>query len=190
MHMCELTHFSCVWLWDPMDCSPPGSPVLGILQARILEWVAMFSSKGSSWPRDRTHISYVSCIGRQIFYWRLCRFFNAIPLKMSMAFFTGSRTDNFKMCMRTQKTWNNQNNIEKGEQCWRSQILPDFTLHYKATVIKTVEYWHKPYTYVNGTEYTVPKSTRINHSSKLSHCNFIRLLLIRKKFHLEQPRSH
>ena len=120
MHMCELTHFSCVWLWDPMDCSPPGSPVLGILQARILEWVAMFSSKGSSWPRDRTHISYVSCIGRQIFYWRLCRFFNAIPLKMSTAFFTGTRTDNFKMCMRTQKTLNNQNNIEKGEQCWRS----------------------------------------------------------------------
>ena len=44
---------------------PPGSSVHGILQARILEWVAMPSSRGSSWPRDRT---CVSCIGRQILY--------------------------------------------------------------------------------------------------------------------------
>ena len=48
---------SPVRLCDPMDCSPPGSPVYGILQARILEWVAMPSSRGSSRPRDRTHIS-------------------------------------------------------------------------------------------------------------------------------------
>ena len=40
----------------------------GILQARILEWVAMPSSRGSSQPRDRTHVSYVSCIGRQVFF--------------------------------------------------------------------------------------------------------------------------
>ena len=39
-------------LWDPMDCNPPGSSVHGILQARILEWVAMSSSRGSSWCRD------------------------------------------------------------------------------------------------------------------------------------------
>ena len=50
-------------LCDPMDCSPPGSLVHGILQTRILEWVAVPSSRGSSWPRDRTHVSYVSCIG-------------------------------------------------------------------------------------------------------------------------------
>ena len=49
---------------DLMDCGPPGSSIQGILQAKILEWVAMPSSRGSSWPRDRTHISYVSCIGR------------------------------------------------------------------------------------------------------------------------------
>ena len=52
-------------LCDPMDCSPPGSSVHGILQARILEWVAMPSSRGSSQPRDQTHISYISCIGGQ-----------------------------------------------------------------------------------------------------------------------------
>ena len=40
---------------DPMDCSPPGSSVDGILQARILEWVAMPSSGGSSQPRDKTY---------------------------------------------------------------------------------------------------------------------------------------
>ena len=47
---------------NPMDCSPPGSFVYGILQARILEWVAMLSSRASSQPRDRTHISWGSCI--------------------------------------------------------------------------------------------------------------------------------
>ena len=56
-----------------MDCSPPGYRILhGILQARILEWVAMPSSRGSSWPRDQTHNFYVSCIGRWFF---VCLFF-------------------------------------------------------------------------------------------------------------------
>ena len=41
---------------------------MGILQARILEWIAMPSSRGSSWPRDGTHVSCVSCIGRQVLY--------------------------------------------------------------------------------------------------------------------------
>ena len=59
---------SCPTLCDPMDCSPPGSSVHGILQARILEWVAMPSSRGSSQPRDWTGISYVSCIGRRVLY--------------------------------------------------------------------------------------------------------------------------
>ena len=52
---------------DPLDCSPPGSSVHGILQARILEWDSMPSSRGSSQPRDQTPISYASCIGRQFF---------------------------------------------------------------------------------------------------------------------------
>ena len=55
-------------LCDPMNCSPPGSSVHGILYARILEWVAMPSSRGSSQPRDWTHVSYVSCIGRHVLY--------------------------------------------------------------------------------------------------------------------------
>ena len=52
-------------LCDPTDCSPPGSSAHGILQARILEWVAISSSGGSPWPRDQTR---VSCIGRWILY--------------------------------------------------------------------------------------------------------------------------
>ena len=51
-----------------VDCSSPGSSVHGILQARILEWVATPSSRGSYQPRDRTCVSYISCIGRQILY--------------------------------------------------------------------------------------------------------------------------
>ena len=47
----------CPALCNPMDCSPSGSSVHGILQARILEWVAMPSSRGSSQPRDRTRVS-------------------------------------------------------------------------------------------------------------------------------------
>ena len=45
---------SCPTLCNPVDCSPPGSSVHGILQARILEWVAISFSRGSSQPRDRT----------------------------------------------------------------------------------------------------------------------------------------
>ena len=58
----------CPTLCDPMDCSPPGSSVHGILQTKILQWVAMPSSRGASQPRDQTHVSPVSCIGRRILY--------------------------------------------------------------------------------------------------------------------------
>ena len=65
MCVCMLSHTSCVRLFvTPMDCSPPGSSVHGILQARILEWVAVSSSRGSSRPRDPTH---VCCIAGRFF---------------------------------------------------------------------------------------------------------------------------
>ena len=53
---------SCPMLCDPMDCSPPGSSVHGILQARVLECAAISSSRGSSPPKVQTQIS---CIGRR-----------------------------------------------------------------------------------------------------------------------------
>ena len=54
----------CLTLCDPVDCTPPGSSVHGILQARIPEWVAMPSSRGSSPPRNQTHNS---CIAGRFF---------------------------------------------------------------------------------------------------------------------------
>ena len=61
---CTKLLLSCPTLCDAMDCNPPGSSVHGILHARILEWVAKPSSRGSSQPRD--HISSVSCIGKWV----------------------------------------------------------------------------------------------------------------------------
>ena len=59
---------SCLTPCNSMDCSPPGSSVHGVLQARILESVVISSSKGSSQPSNQTHVSYVSNIGRQVLY--------------------------------------------------------------------------------------------------------------------------
>ena len=62
VYTCILNH---VWVCNPMDCSPPISFVHGVFQIRILEWVPISFYRGSSQPRDWTH---VSCIGRQILY--------------------------------------------------------------------------------------------------------------------------
>ena len=51
---------SCPTLCNPMDCSPPGYSVHLILQARILEWIAISFSRGSSWPRDQTWVSRIA----------------------------------------------------------------------------------------------------------------------------------
>ena len=58
----------CPILCHPVDCSLPGSSVHGILQARMLGWVAMPSSSQSSEPSVWTHVSFVSCTGRQVLY--------------------------------------------------------------------------------------------------------------------------
>ena len=57
--VCLVTQ-SCLTVCDPMDCSPPGSSVQGVLQARILEWVVMPSSKGSSQPGNQTQIFHIA----------------------------------------------------------------------------------------------------------------------------------
>ena len=56
-HMCAKSHQSYLTLCNPTDCSPPGSSAYVILQARILEWVAMSSSRGSSWLRVQIRVS-------------------------------------------------------------------------------------------------------------------------------------
>ena len=65
--VCSVTQ-SCPSLCTPLGCSPPVSSVHGISQARILKWIAISSSRGSSWPRDWTWVSCVSCIGRRILH--------------------------------------------------------------------------------------------------------------------------
>ena len=58
---------ACQTLGDPTDCSPPGSSVHGILQARMPAWVAVPSSRGSSRPRDWTQVSHISCMAGGFF---------------------------------------------------------------------------------------------------------------------------
>ena len=58
---------ACLTLCDPMDWSPPGSSVHGILQPKILEWITMPSSRGSSQPRDQTHVSCGSSVAGKFF---------------------------------------------------------------------------------------------------------------------------
>ena len=65
-HSCFVAQF-CPTLWDPLDYSPPCPSVHGIPQARILEGVAIFFSRGSSQPRDQTHVSCVSCMAGGFF---------------------------------------------------------------------------------------------------------------------------
>ena len=75
-----LSYFSCIRLCDPMDCSPPGSSVHGILQTRIQEWVAMPFCRGSSLARDQTLVSMSSTLagmlplappGKPLFYFKI-----------------------------------------------------------------------------------------------------------------------
>ena len=67
MHACVHAQL-CLTLCDPIDCNLPGSSVHGILQTRVLDWVAILSTRGSARPRDQTGVSCVSCIGRQSLY--------------------------------------------------------------------------------------------------------------------------
>ena len=94
---CCLIAKLCLTLCDPMDCSPPGSFVHGISQARILEWVAISYCRGSSWPKNWTH---VSCIGKRILYHWATREAHEFP---SPHFKHSKRTQQF--CTRIPSLW-------------------------------------------------------------------------------------
>ena len=68
VYVCSVAQL-CLNLCDPIDCSPPGSSVHGIFQARILEWVDISYSRGSSQPRNCAYVSCVSCTGRRILHY-------------------------------------------------------------------------------------------------------------------------
>ena len=67
LEIVKVKSLSHVWLCDPMDCSPPGSSIHGIFKARVLEWIAISFSRGSSWPRDPTRVSCIA--GRHFTVW-------------------------------------------------------------------------------------------------------------------------
>ena len=95
---------SCPTLFDLIDCSPPGPSAHGILQARLLQWVAMPFSRGSSRPRDWTCISCVSCIARRFFpHWAAWEALAsaAHPLQSSM---TACHTQRFQCLIQVALT--------------------------------------------------------------------------------------
>ena len=91
VHVCtQVQLLSHVWLGDSMDCSPLGSSVHRILQARMLEWVAISYSSGSSWPRDGTCIS---CISLTL----ASGFFTAYPPRKPYSLIHGFKCFNMKV---------------------------------------------------------------------------------------------
>ena len=95
---------SCTTVCDPMDCSPPGFSVHGIIQARILEWVAIPSFRESSPPRNRTQVSCISCLGRQVLYHWAIREDNLISTNFKNEFCGFSITLG-RMLIREKERW-------------------------------------------------------------------------------------
>ena len=85
--VCVLVAQLCPILCDPMDCSTSGSSVHGILQARILEWIAIPFSRGSSWSRDQTQVSHIA--GGFFTFWATSCFI--LKLKVFFLFFWSDR---------------------------------------------------------------------------------------------------
>ena len=82
----------------PVDCSPPSSSIHGILQARILEWVAISFSRGSSQPRDRTQVSHIA--GRRF---NLCTTGEALKYKNTVSQKTSYRDTELQIQVLTSK---------------------------------------------------------------------------------------
>ena len=118
LRACMLSHFTwvqlCVTLWT--DCSLPSSSVHGILQARILDWV---SSRGSSWPRDQAHVSYVSCICRQVLC--LCCHLGS-PLNFSCVHVPSVLSDSAKQ--QTVAHWTLLSKEFSRQECWSGLPFP------------------------------------------------------------------
>ena len=84
-------------MW-PMDCSPPSSFIHGFLQSRILEWVAISFSRGSSWPRDQTQVSHIA--GR---HFNLCTTREALKYKNTVSQKTSYRDTELQIQVLTSK---------------------------------------------------------------------------------------
>ena len=91
---------SCLILWNHMDCSPVGSSVHGILQARILEWVAIPFSRRSSWARDWTQ---VSCTEARFSTVQVTRFWKCQSLHSVILLYRIQRKHKIQKCGLTKK---------------------------------------------------------------------------------------
>ena len=117
--VCVLVAQLCPTLCDPMDYTQPGSSVHGILQARILEWVAMpwiFLAQGSN-----THVSYVSCIGRWVPY-HLCHLGSPQKLWLEWVISTAGCSSEFSDELKSANASAqiNQNLLEEGS--WQEAV--------------------------------------------------------------------
>ena len=152
-----LIHFSGAWLFrNPMDCIPPGSSVHGISQVRILEQVAISFSRGSFWPKDQTHISCVSCIGKWSLYHKLhlgrllphsnwlknCITFSQWQTRKSPEDQTvKSRNDKTRLHCEENNIWAFWRSWEKmvARSSWAGKVP---TAHLVTTIIKVLGQWN------------------------------------------------
>ena len=102
-------------LWDPMDFSLPGFSVHGIFQGRILEWLAIFFSRGSSRLRDQTQISCISCTGDV----------DSLPLrhlgKSTFIFNFGANANGFFFDVPAHIVWNTNHTCSENYVLWLSE---------------------------------------------------------------------
>ena len=150
MEMCVLVSQSCLTICNPTDCSPTGSSVHGILQARILEWVATPFSRRSSWPRDRILVSCMA--GRFFTIWATGKSF---ILETTCLFSVFSSLKSFQM-------------LKKADQQPPSAIRAERERKEGKTEGKNSSQTHRPNEHTVGHIHTRPQWEKrtYNHSAK------------------------
>ena len=124
---------SCPSLCDPMDYSPPGSSVHGILQAKILEWVVMPSSRETSQPRNQIHISYISL------YWQA----DSLPLVPPGAFLAARTVKNPPAIQETQG-WSLDGEDPLEEEMEVSLLAVSWCLSHQSLLVSTTSHPSHP----------------------------------------------
>ena len=112
----------------PRDYSPPGSPVHGISQARTLEWVAISFSRQSSWPRNQTHVSCLSCIAGGFFtLWQVMIPKDILPSDLEHLGWGGIEDDR-RVKTKRRKEWRKheggspKSNLVSHLLCWKPAL--------------------------------------------------------------------